>query len=184
MIWGLFFVLLGLALLVLEVFLPSGGFLFLCSVTAMVSGILMVFYAPPSEGGGVTAGLVTLIGLIVLLPVVLSVAFYYWPHTPFGKRLFLAQPKEETSVTTTMTEITELEQLRGMTGKTVTPHQPSGQTLINGRRHDSLSEGMFLEPGQLVKVVNIQAGQLVIRPVIAASETANLPSDLPSDLLG
>ncbi|HMP02177.1 MAG TPA: NfeD family protein [Gemmatales bacterium] len=184
MMWGIVIIVIGLLLLAAEVFIPSGGMLFILAMTALVLGVVMIFYAPESEGGGVTSGLIAVISLGIVLPVVLGIAFYYYPSTPMGKRLLLQQPTEEQSIADTGA-LLELEKYRGSYGKTLTPHQPSGATLIDGRRIDSIAEGMFVDSGQVVKVIGIQGSQLIIRP-LQAPEMSGLPEslrDLPGDLL-
>jgi membrane-bound ClpP family serine protease len=174
MVWGISLILLGLVLLMLEVFIPSGGLILILALTAMVSGVVMIFYTPESQGGGTTAGLVTLVVLVVLTPVVGMVALYLWPRTPVGKMLRLAAAPEDATLAA-RESVLELEQYRGQIGKTLTPHQPSGQTEIAGKRLDSTSEGRFLEAGQFVKVVAIHNGHLIVRPV--GGEIGDLPDE-------
>lgn len=175
MVWGVTLILLGLLLLMLEVFIPSGGLILIMALTAMVSGVVMIFYTPESQGGGTTSGLITLIVLVVLAPILAGVALYYWPHTPVGKLLRLKAAPEDATLASSQS-VLELEQYRGQIGKTLTPHQPSGQVEIFGKRLDSTSEGRFLDTGQFVKVVAIHNGHLIVRPV--GGEVSNLPEGL------
>src|SRR5262245_51896905 len=125
MTWGVLIILLGLLLLFAEMVVPS-GFMFILSITLVIAGVVMIFYAPESEGGGKTPGLIAVGLLVVVLPTIIGVLFRYIPHTPLGKRFFLpTAPIEETNVVATMTEVAELEQYHGLIGRTVTPHQPS-----------------------------------------------------------
>lgn len=175
MTWALILILLGLTLLIMEVFLPSGGLLLILALTSLVSGVTMIFFTPESDGGGTQTGLVAILGLFVAIPLLIGIAFYFWPYTPFGKRMLLKGPTEDANLSQTPQAL-ELEQFRGHVGKTLTPHQPSGTTLISGKRLDSITEGMFIDANQMVKVINIRDRYLVIRPA--------LPTDLeiPSDL--
>lgn len=177
MVWGVMLILLGVLLLLSEVFIPSGGLLLILALTALVSGVVMIFYTPESEGGGLTSGLVTLIVLVLLAPVLISIALYYWPHTPMARLLRLKAPQEDTSLAASAA-VAALEQYRGQVGKTLTPHQPSGQTEVFGKRLDSLADGMFLEAGEFVKVVAIRQGHLIVRPV--GGEIVELPEELLS----
>src|SRR6516225_3060873 len=93
-------ILFGILLLALEVFIPSGGILMILSLFSLGAGVVMVFYAPASEGGGVTAGVITIIGLVMLLVVVGGMFLYFFPQTSMGKQYFLSQPTEEESAVT------------------------------------------------------------------------------------
>jgi membrane-bound serine protease (ClpP class) len=169
-------ILFGILLLALEVFIPSGGILMILSLFSLGAGVVMVFYAPASEGGGVTAGVITIIGLVMLLVVVGGMFLYFFPQTSMGKQYFLSQPTEEESAVTTEAE-DAFAQLRGQLGKTVTQHQPSGAVEVQGRRYDSVTEGMFVDAGQLVRVVAVKGTQLIVRPV-SGRELTDLPADL------
>jgi len=169
-------ILLGILFLVLEVFLPSGGLLMIFSLFFMGAGIVLIFYTPESEGGGIRTGIITIVGLLVLLPVLGGTAFYWWPYTPMGKAVMLEKPTEEQAAVVTEAQHA-FEELHGLTGKTITQHQPSGATEIRGKRYESTSEGIFLDAGQLVKVVSVTGTQLVVRPV-STRDLEDLPTDL------
>ena len=82
-------ILIGLVLLVLEVFIPSSGLLFVLSTACLVVGVTMVFFAPESEGGGLYGGLITIGILVIIIPLVVALWFHVWPRTPIGKKFFL-----------------------------------------------------------------------------------------------
>lgn len=181
MMWGIIIIVIGLVLLAAELFIPSGGMLFIMAMTAIVIGVIMIFNAPESEGGGATSGLIAIITLGILLPVAVGFGLHYYPQTPMGKRIMLHQPEAGQS----LAEALELDKYVGSFGKTLTPHQPSGVTLIDGRRIDTMSEGMFLDAGQVVKVIGLHGVQLVVRPLhgLERNEVPESLRDLPGDLL-
>jgi membrane-bound serine protease (ClpP class) len=168
-------ILLGLALLFVEVVLPS-GMLLVISLAALATGVMLIFFASPEEGGGATTGFLALTILLVLIPIILGAAFYYLPRNPIGKQLFLPErPIEE--VEAPMTDNVALEQLLGQIGKTATELRPSGVTLIQGHRVDTKTEGIYVEAGQWVRVTDVRGGQITVRP-LAADELRDLPDDL------
>jgi len=176
MTWAIIAILLGILFLSLEIFLPSGGLLMILSLFFVGAGVVLIFFTPESEGGGATTGIITIVGLLVLLPVIGGVLFYYWPYTPMGKAVFLKEPSEEEA--TVVTEAQQaFEQLQGQIGKTVTMHQPSGATEVKGKRYDSTTEGVFVDAGQYVKVVAVKGSQLVVR-LVNPHELDDLPTDL------
>jgi len=176
MTWAIAAILLGILFLGLEVFLPSGGLLMILSLFFVGSGVVLIFFTPESEGGGTTTGIISIVGLLVLLPVIGGVLFYYWPYTPMGKAVFLQEPTEEEASVVTEAQHA-FEELQGRIGRTVTLHQPSGATELLGKRYDSITEGVFVDAGQYVKVIAVNGSQLVVR-LVSPNELNDLPSDL------
>src|SRR5919197_4720608 len=147
---------LGLLLLAAELFIPTGGVLFVLAVSALIVGVAMTFVS------NTYTGMVTLLGLCSLVRLVGTAVFNYWRNTAFGKRFFLTGPEEDETVTT-MTVNLELEQLRGRYGRTVSALRPAGVTDFDGRRVDTLSEGAMVEPGQWVRCIDVKAGRVIVR---------------------
>ena len=177
MIWlAILLIVLGLALLVVEVFVPSGGAITVLAIVALIVGVVMIFYLPESEGGGTTSGFLTIGALLVLVPLVVGVAFHFWPKTRMGKKFFLPEPDADATLAANP-EFTGLEELRGQIGKTITPHGTSGVTLIQGQRIDTKTEGLYVDAGRWVRVVDVHAGQVTIRP-LSDDEVHRLPDDL------
>jgi membrane-bound serine protease (ClpP class) len=176
--WALILIGLGLMLLIAEVFVPSGGILFILSIIAMIVGVTMVFFAPESQGGGLMGGIITLACLFVVIPLLVAGGMYVWPKTKMGKHFVLQAPDEEAPAAA-VPEQEDLSHLKGQVGKAIAPLRPSGTVLIQGRRIDSKTEGMFVDAGQVVKVIEVRAGQVIVRPLMA-DELRGLPEDLTS----
>jgi membrane-bound ClpP family serine protease len=165
-------VLLGLILLAAEIFLPTGGILFVLAIGALVAGIAMSFYHD------VTEGLILLAAVFVVIPVAGPILLHLMPRTTMGRKLFLEATEEDASMAL-MPVILELEQLRGRYGKTVSSLRPAGITEFDGRRVDTLSEGDMIDPGQWVRCVDVKAGRVIVRPV---ERPPDLESMNPADL--
>jgi membrane-bound serine protease (ClpP class) len=149
---------LGLALLLAELFLPTGGVLFVLSVGALVVGVAMTFSYDQSTG------VATLIAVFVAIPLLGAIAFHYWPKTPLGKRFFLSGPDQDATVASMPVNL-ELEQLRGRYGKTVSALRPAGVTEFDGKRVDTMSEGPLIEPGQWVRCIDVKAARVIVRQI-------------------
>ena len=176
MTWAIILILLGLLLFVAEIFIPSGGAMTLLAIVCLVVGVVMIFYAPESEGGGATSGLITIACLLVLVPLVVAVSFHYWPKTRVGKKFFLPGPDPDQTFAD-MPEFSELEQFRGQIGKSVTELRPSGAVVVMGRRVDAKTEGLYVEANRWVRVVDVHAGQVTVRP-LGDEEITRMPDDL------
>src|SRR5262245_7229960 len=139
----------GLLLLLAELFIPSGGLLFVLSVLALVVGITMTFLYSDDP----STGILTLLGVFVILPAGGGFLLHYMPKTRLGKRYFMAGPDGDETVAA-LPENQELEQLKGRFGRTVTALRPAGITDFDGRHVDTISEGLMIEPGQMVRCID------------------------------
>lgn len=155
-------ILLGLLLFAAELFLPTGGVLFVLGLGAVIYGVVVTF--TPSYGGSTPLGLATLIGIFIIVPVVTPILLHYWPKTPMGKRFFLGSAAEDDTLANMPVNL-ELEQLRGRYGRTVSALRPSGITEFDGKRVDTISEGALIEPGQWVRCIDVRAGKVLVRRV-------------------
>jgi len=156
-VWSIALMALGLLLVLLEVFLPSGGILgFLC-VASLVSSISLAFYH------SLQTGFAFLAVAALAVPTVLFVAFQWWPYTPMGKRLLLDVHSAEEMMPDTPLRRT-LRQLVGKVGVAKTVMLPSGAVMVEGMTVDALSEGMPIEAGQRVVVVEVRGSEVVVRP--------------------
>ncbi len=166
-------VVIGLVLMAAEVFLPTGGILFVLAIGALIVGIAMSFY------GNTTQGMITLLAVFILIPVVAPVLLHLMPRTRMGKRFFLTAHEDDASVAAMPVNL-ELEQLRGRYGKTVSSLRPSGITQFDGRRVDTISEGEMIAPGQWVRCIDVKAGRVIVRQVSAPPDLADMdPTELP-----
>lgn len=157
-VWALLLVLVGLALAVLEVFIPNGGILAFLSICSMLGAIVLGFRQGPLAGLGILA--VAIVGL----PIVVVLALKYWPETPLGKRVMLGSPRSE-DVQPDFAERRGLAELVGQVGQAKSPMLPSGAVSVAGRTIDAVSEGVPIEPGQRVQVVEVRGNRVVVRPV-------------------
>jgi membrane-bound ClpP family serine protease len=156
--WPSVFLAMGLLLLLVEVFIPSGGMIGLGAIACLV---LCLWYAfAQSLALGATFMLIDL----VALPVTVGLAFSLWSRTPVGRKFFLRPPApEEIAVSHTDHH---LDQTVGQVGRTLTPLRPCGHVEIDGRRLDALAEDGFVPADILVRVIRTRSGQLVVRALL------------------
>lgn len=170
---GYVLIVIGLALLVAEVFIPSAGVLGILSAVALVVGITLIFTVDTTAGVG-TVALVA-----VAVPLILAFWRFVFPKTPLGRRLFLEAPADDATLANSPVNL-ELEQLRGRYGKTASALRPAGITVFDGKRVDTLSEGPMIGPDQWVQCVDVQAGKVIVRQVAGPPRFEDLnTTDLP-----
>jgi membrane-bound serine protease (ClpP class) len=154
---GLTLVLGSFLLLFAELFIPSGGILFVLAVAGMAVGVAFTFFH------SFTAGVGTLVGVLIAAPTLLTILLHYWQRSALGRRFFLTGPAEEATVAA-MPLNKELEELRGRYGRTLSPLRPAGVADFDGRRVDVITEGMMVDEGVWVRVIEVQASRVVVRP--------------------
>ena len=158
-IWSVLLLLVGLALVCAEIFIPSGGMLGFLSIAALLGGIVLAFYHRGAE-----TGMLFLIVTALAVPGALALAFRVWPHTPMGRRLLLDVPSAE-EVLPDSPQRQRLRQLVGKFGVAKSVMMPSGAVIVAGQTIDALSEGIPIEAGQPVEVIEVHGTRVVVRPV-------------------
>lgn len=178
LVWSILLMLVGCSLVVLEIFIPSGGILGFLAGTAIFSAIVLAFY---HQGPDVGFGFLAL--AVLGVPVLVVLAFKYWPHTPLGRRFLLELPTDD-EVLPDSPRQRALKALIGKAGSAKTPMLPSGAVAIEGRTIDAVSQGMAIDAGQPVIVVEVKGNRVVVRPAdaedggeIAADDVLEQPLD-------
>ena len=157
-IWAILLLLLGASLAVLEVFFPSAGILGFLSVVSVLAAVVMGFVHGP------VTGMLILLGAVVGLPAAVVMGFKYWPKTAMGRRVLLMAPTSE-DVLPEDSEKDFLNSLVGRTGRAKSKMLLSGVITIDGRTVDAVSEGMPVEVGQAVRVIQVQGHGVIVRPI-------------------
>lgn len=150
--WAVILLLLGCALVVLEVFIPSGGVLGLLSGFAVLASIVFAFRSDT------TSGLLFILCSLLAVPAMLALAFKVWPHTPMGKAFLGELPSEEEVKPRDLRK-----ELVGRTGVAKSLMLPSGVVLVDGQRLDAVSQGDAIESGESVVVVEVRGNRVVVR---------------------
>ena len=156
--WAVVLLLLGLALVLLEVFVPSGGVIGVLAVLAVMGSVVMAFVS-----GSPATGFTFLLIALVAMPSAFSFAIKIWPETPMGRRILIQPPKGD-DVLPDHPQRRQLQALVGKIGRAKSLMLPSGAAEIAGRTVDAVSEGMTIEAGTLVRVVEVRGSRVVVRP--------------------
>jgi len=172
LLWASILLMVGLAMAVLEVFVPSSGILGFLSIVSIVAAIVLAFRH------GVWSGIGFFGITIVALPVGLILALQYWPKTPMGRRILLPLPTGE-EVLPDSDKRRTMRALVGKLGRAKSLMLPSGAITIDGQIVDAVSEGMAIEAGQMVRVVEVRGTRVVVRPV----DEQSAPSEPVDDAL-
>lgn len=164
--WPSLFLALGLGLLIVEVFIPSGGLIGVCSAACLM---LCLWYAFSQS---LAMGAAFMLIDLVALPLTAMGAFSLWSRTRLGRRFFLQPPAPEEIEVSHADH--HLEPLVDQLGRALTPLRPCGHIEVDGRRADALAEGGFVPGGCTVRVLRIRSGQLIVRGVDEPADLARV----------
>ncbi|MFH1371589.1 MAG: NfeD family protein [Planctomycetota bacterium] len=145
------------ALIVAEVFVPSGGMIMLCAIGCLAGGVA-IFFSRSAAAGWTGIGIA-----LVMIPSVLVGAYKVFPKTRFGKRVLLAPPvrKEGEAIP----DIEELKGLLGAVGTVTTTMRPVGMCDFSGKRLECVAESGYVDKGKKVKVIKVESTQLTVRVI-------------------
>jgi membrane-bound serine protease (ClpP class) len=149
----------GFLLLFLELFVPSAGVLSVLSVLSLIAGIVFAF-----QYGGVTVGIVTLVGVVIVAPIFGALLLAWWPKTYLGKRLVLTPPKPSESAEDQESR-RRLEGMQGRIGRALSALRPAGVVDFDGERVDTITEGMMVDADQWVRCIAVREGKVIVRPL-------------------
>ncbi len=174
-VWVAALFLIGIGVIVLEVFVPSGGVLGFVSVAAIIAAIATAFLEL-----GVGAGTAMIALSVVVVPVVLGLAFRWFPETPLGRRV-LPAPPEPADVVPDAPGRRRARDLVGQRGRTTSDLLPWGTVEVGSESLDGVSEGGPIDAGSEIIVVAAQGAAVVVRPapVAAAPKRAAEPMAEP-----
>lgn len=169
--WIAALLMVGLAMMVLEVFVPSGGVLGFLSVAALIAAVATAFV---EQGPGL--GMAVLAVACVAVPLALGFAFRLFPETPLGRRV-LPQPPRSDDVVPDAGRRQMLRSMVGRSGSATSDLLPWGTVVIDGVSHDAVSESGPIACGAAVEVVGVQAAAIVVRG--ATGGLPEPPADQP-----
>jgi membrane-bound serine protease (ClpP class) len=172
--WSLILLLVGVGLIVLETFVPSGGILGLLAALALVGSLIVAFT------GGPVPGLIMLVITMVLIPALLAAIVKWWPYTPIGRMVVLHLPESEDEVLSDTPAHRGLKELIGRRGVAKTKMLPSGAVLIDGRIYDAVSDGLAIDPGQPIRVKAVRTNRIFVTLDTSPRPDAPTESDLLS----
>ena len=159
-IWPVLLLVLGMGLAILEIFFPSAGILGFLSAASILAAIILGF-----QVGDSNFGFVILLVALVGLPTVVVAAFKYWPRTAIGRRILLMEPEDGDEILPDDPRKDHIRSLIGQIGQTKCKMLPAGAIIIDGRTVDAVSEGMPIDAGCQVRVIEVRANRVVIRPI-------------------
>ncbi|WP_437230086.1 NfeD family protein [Planctomicrobium sp. SH661] len=164
----LIFLLAGMALIVAELFVPSGGVIaVMCACCFLISG----YYAYQAWYVNYPVYWWLYIGaVVIIIPATIIGAFQLLTRTPLGNRVLMEAPTLE-EVTPYQAEQAHLESLIGQRGRALNLMTPGGMVLVNGERLHATGDGLMIEANSPIEVVAVRGTRVVVRQVAEERDT-------------
>lgn len=159
LLWGLALLAAAALLIMVEIFIPSGGLISIVAVILAIVGVVCLFRYDVGWGIGGTAA------VLILGPTIAFAALHIWRSTPMGRRAIGAPTEEEIEARHRAEEEDRRrrEAMIGLEGVTLTDLRPVGVVEIQGRRHEAVSETAMVARGTPVRVTAVEGNQLKVR---------------------
>ena len=168
LMWGIVLVVVSMVLVLIELFVPSGGLIGAMAAVAAI-GSVTAFFMYDSLIGAVAVGL-----YLVLTPIFLWALFKFWLNSPMARYMILGGQEMENSDGEDAAASTEarrrehleaLQALIGAEGVTITPLRPVGTVRIDGQRVDAMAEIGAIDAQVPVVVTDVYDNQIKVRPL-------------------
>ena len=150
---GLILVLIGAALIIIEMLIPGFG---IAGAAAVIAGLIIGSNDPISA-----------LFSVAILVVILSIAAVIIFKVVFGKRKSGKNSRivlnESIAAEATDRVTAESAELIGKQGIALTALRPSGAALINGKRYDVLADGEFIAKDEPIVVCAVEGLRISVR---------------------
>ncbi len=143
--------LLGMGLVVVEVFLPGFGLPGISGIALVGVGIVLV-----NMHFGATTAVGVLLVIVAVLAIIISWVLRYAAHSKTRSELFLHEKEE-------LHEQGDMQVLVGKTGTTTSVLRPAGIGDFDGVRLNVVTEGGFIERGEPIEIVSVDGSRIVVR---------------------
>ena len=148
--------LIGIALLVAELFLPGFGVSGITGVVCLIAVCVLQF----TMNRPLVATIVAVVFGVILIVMVILFMYSLKKGVLFRSPIVLKDKIEADAVKLTSDDLSELV---GKTGVAVTPLRPSGIALIEGKRYSVETQATFTDRDQTVTVVSVEGTKITVQ---------------------
>jgi membrane-bound ClpP family serine protease len=157
LIFAIFLFLVCAALIIVEVFVPSGGLISILALASLIGGIVIFF------SHSAVAGWIGVVIAIIMIPSVLVFAYRIFPKTRFGKSTTLSPPVRQQG--DAIPDTPRLKEMLGTVGTVLTPLRPVGTCDFSGQRVECVAESGYVDRGKKVKIIDVESTRVTVRVI-------------------
>lgn len=164
-IWEILLFILGLILLLIELFyIPGFGIAGITGIILMIGSIFLSLIGnfPTITMSDITLALGQISGALITSLILLIIIGKFLPQSKIWNKLILVDSEK---VDEGFVSIPDLTFLKGQKGKAITPLRPAGIALINGKRYDVITDGEFITQNSLIEVVDVEGLKVKVREI-------------------
>jgi len=154
-VYQIVILLLGLILLIIEIFTPGFGIAGGTGLVLLILGIILTASTP-------LEALVMIVILLVILGLVLTVVLHSAARGRLSKTLIL---KDSLNKESGYIGTEDLEYFIGKEGTALTVLRPAGTAEFEGIRLDVVSEGDYIPKNSKVKIVQVAGRRIVVKKI-------------------
>lgn len=140
----------------IEVFVPSGGLIFVAALGSTIGGIVLAFM-----NKGTTAGMLMILAALVLIPVSFVLACRMLPNSRMGRRMMLL--KDQSQNEGYSSQDAHERELLGKTGVALSNLRPAGVARIEDKKCDVVTEGEMIAKETEIEVIRVEGNRIVVR---------------------
>lgn len=159
--WGFGLLAAALLLVVIEVFIPSGGLIAFVSAGSSIAGVYCLFRVSPMWG------FIGIACVMVLGPMSFAFALRVWPSTPIGRKM-MGERTPEQQEADRQAELRERERIAslvGAEGLVLSDLRPVGIVQIGNDRLNALADTALIKSGARVRVTAVESNQIKVRAI-------------------
>ncbi len=165
-IWEILIFIIGLALLLIEIFyIPGFGLLGILGIIMMIGAIFfgLIGEFPVVSENEISNALIQLATSLIASIIFLFILWRFLPGTPIWGRLILATSETQREG---FVSNPDLSFLIGKKGKALSLLRPAGIALIDGKRYDVVSEGDFIQKDEEIEVIEVIGSKIIVKKLI------------------
>lgn len=151
---------IGVALIFLEVFIPSGGIIGIVALASLALGIYGFFHQ----------GLILLGSIIAITSIFFVISMFSF----MLRRISLTETQGADAFSSVDNEIAGV---MGRSGVTKSALRPAGVALIDGKRVDVVASRGFIEKDKQVKVIETSGNRVVVKELSENDKQAQEPGN-------
>lgn len=164
-IWEILIFIIGLALLLIEIFyIPGFGLAGILGIIMMVGAIFFSLIGdfPIVSENEISNALIQLAASLVASVIFLFILWKFLPGVPVWGRLILSTSETQNEG---FVSNPDLSFLVGKKGKAISLLRPAGIALIDGKRYDVVSEGEFIKKDEEIIVTEVIGSKIIVKKI-------------------
>ena len=146
---------IGLILLLIEVFVPGFGVPGILGIISVIASIMM-------SSSSLEQAIISLFISLILTMIAGILLIKFGPRNKLFNRITLSTSlnKENGFVTSE-----NFKNYIGKIGITLTPLRPSGSVEVEGKKLDVVSENMYIEKDQRIKIIKVEGNRIIVQKI-------------------